>query len=162
MTVWSSSVQFISALSSVQALSHVQLCDPKGCSTPGFLVHYQLLQHAKIHVHRVGNAIQPSHPLSFLTLVGLWNEWGKKPNFYYVKPLNFGYICSSSKPILTHMVAQLGFKPCVWLCQCSRPCSLPCCLQAQEIRLSDKNVLHAQDLVELSMRISHLRFVLIW
>ena len=33
------------------------------CSTPGFPVHYQLLELAQIHVHRVGDAIQPSHPL---------------------------------------------------------------------------------------------------
>ena len=40
------------------------LCNPMDCSTPGFLVHHQLLELAKTHVHRVGDAIQPSHPLS--------------------------------------------------------------------------------------------------
>jgi len=34
------------------------------CSTPGFPVHHQLLELAQTHVHRVGDAIQPSHPLS--------------------------------------------------------------------------------------------------
>ena len=34
------------------------------CSMPGFPVHHQLPQLAQIHVHRVGGAIQPSHPLS--------------------------------------------------------------------------------------------------
>ena len=34
------------------------------CSTPGFSVHHQLLELAQTHFHRVGNAIQPSHPLS--------------------------------------------------------------------------------------------------
>ena len=34
------------------------------CNTPGFLVHHQLPDLAQTHVHRVGNAIQPSHPLS--------------------------------------------------------------------------------------------------
>ena len=33
------------------------------CSTPGFPVHHQLLELAQSHVHRVGDAIQPSHPL---------------------------------------------------------------------------------------------------
>ena len=33
------------------------------CSTPGFPVHYQLLELAQTHVHRVSDAIQPSHPL---------------------------------------------------------------------------------------------------
>ena len=34
------------------------------CSTPGFPVHHQLLDLAQTHVHRVSDAIQPSHPLS--------------------------------------------------------------------------------------------------
>ena len=33
-------------------------------STPGFPVHHQLPEFAQTHVHRVGDAIQPSHPLS--------------------------------------------------------------------------------------------------
>ena len=40
------------------------LCDPMDCSMPGFPVHHQLLELAQTHVHRVGGAIQPSHPLS--------------------------------------------------------------------------------------------------
>ena len=40
------------------------LCDPMDCSTPGFPVHCQLLELAQTHVYRVGDAIQPSHPLS--------------------------------------------------------------------------------------------------
>ena len=34
------------------------------CSTPGFPVHHQLPKPTQIHVHRVGDAIQPSHSLS--------------------------------------------------------------------------------------------------
>ena len=34
------------------------------CSTPGFPVHQQILELAQTHVHQVGDAIQPSHPLS--------------------------------------------------------------------------------------------------
>ena len=34
------------------------------CSTPGLPVHHQLLEFTQTHVHRVGDAIQPSHPLS--------------------------------------------------------------------------------------------------
>ena len=44
------------------------LCDPMDCSTPGFPVHHQLPELAHTHVHRVGDAIQPSHPLSSLLL----------------------------------------------------------------------------------------------
>ena len=35
------------------------------CSTPGLPVHHQLSEFTQTHVHRVGDAIQPSHPLSF-------------------------------------------------------------------------------------------------
>jgi len=51
-------------ISSVQSLSHVQLCNPMDCSMPGFPVHHQLLEFTQTHVHQVGDAIQPSHPLS--------------------------------------------------------------------------------------------------
>ena len=40
------------------------LCDPVDCSMPGFPAHHQLLALTQTHVHRVGDAIQPSHPLS--------------------------------------------------------------------------------------------------
>ena len=39
------------------------LCDPMDCSMPGFPVHHQLLELTQTHVHWVGDAIQPSHPL---------------------------------------------------------------------------------------------------
>ena len=42
------------------AQSCTTLCDPMDCSTPGFPVHHQLLEHTQTHVHRVGDAIQPS------------------------------------------------------------------------------------------------------
>ena len=44
------------------------LCDPMDCSTPGFPVHHHLLEFTQTHVHRVGDAIQPSHPLLSLLL----------------------------------------------------------------------------------------------
>ena len=37
--------------------------DPINCSTPGLHVHHQLPEFTQTHVHRVGNAILPSHPL---------------------------------------------------------------------------------------------------
>ena len=40
------------------------LCNPMDCSTSGFPVHHQFLKLAQTHVHRVSDAIQPSHPLS--------------------------------------------------------------------------------------------------
>ena len=40
------------------------LCDPMDCSTPGLPVHRQLPEFTQTDVHWVGDAIQPSHPLS--------------------------------------------------------------------------------------------------
>jgi len=40
------------------------LYDPMICSTSGLPVHHQLPESTQTHVHRVGDAIQPSHPLS--------------------------------------------------------------------------------------------------
>ena len=40
------------------------LCDPMNCSTPGLPVHHHLPEFTQTHVHRVGDAIQPSHLLS--------------------------------------------------------------------------------------------------
>ena len=40
------------------------LCNPMHCNTPGFPVHHQLPRFTKTHIHQVGDAIQPSHPLS--------------------------------------------------------------------------------------------------
>ena len=46
------------------AQSCLTLSDPVDCSTPGFPVHHQLLELAQTQVHRISDAIQPSHPLS--------------------------------------------------------------------------------------------------
>ena len=46
------------------AQSWMTLCDPMNCSTPGLPVHHQLRELTQIHVHWVGDTIQPSHPLS--------------------------------------------------------------------------------------------------
>ena len=51
------SVQFSSV-----AQSCPTLCDPMNRSMPGLPVHHQLPEFAQIHVHRVSDAIQPSHP----------------------------------------------------------------------------------------------------
>ena len=52
------SVQFSSV-----AQSCLTLCDPMNCSTPGLPVHHQLPEFTQTHVHRVSDAIQPSHYL---------------------------------------------------------------------------------------------------
>ena len=53
------SVQFTSV-----AQSCLTLCDPMNRSTPGLPVHHQLPEFTQSHIHRVSDAIQPSHPLS--------------------------------------------------------------------------------------------------
>ena len=54
--------QFSSVVQSCLTLS-----DPKNCSIPGFSVHHQLPELAQTHVHRVSDAIQPSHSLPSLS-----------------------------------------------------------------------------------------------
>ena len=48
------------------------LCNPIDCSMPGFPVHHQLPELTQTHVHRVSDAIQPSHPLSALLLSSIF------------------------------------------------------------------------------------------
>ena len=64
------SVYELHQFSSVQFSSVTQLCptlcDPMNCSTLGLPIHHQLPGSTQTHVHRVGDAIQPSHPLLLL------------------------------------------------------------------------------------------------
>ena len=53
--LWGLSVQFSGSV--------VTLCNPMNCSTPSLPVHHQHLEFTQIHVNRVGDAFQPSHPL---------------------------------------------------------------------------------------------------
>ena len=59
---------FLSTSHSIQFSSVAQscptLCHPMNRSMPGLPVHHQLLEFTQTHVHLVGDAIQPSHPLS--------------------------------------------------------------------------------------------------
>ena len=78
-------------------------CDPMDCSTPGLPVLQHLQEFSQTHVHRVGDAIQPSYPLSLLSPFafnlsqhqGLSNElvlciwWPKYWNFSFsISPCN--------------------------------------------------------------------------
>ena len=62
----SSAWEACSEFSSV-AQSCLTLCNPMDYSTPGLPVHHQLPELAQTHVHQVGDAIQPFHPLSSLS-----------------------------------------------------------------------------------------------
>ena len=59
---YKASVQF-SSVAQLRATPY----DPMNHSTPGLPVHHQLLEFTQTHVHRVSDAIQPSHPLSSLS-----------------------------------------------------------------------------------------------
>ena len=59
LIAWFSSVQFSSVTQ-----SGLTLCDPMNRSTPGLPIHHQIPVFTQTHVHRISDAIQPSHPLS--------------------------------------------------------------------------------------------------
>ena len=54
----------VSQSASSVAQSCPTLSDPMNLSTPGLPVHHQLPEFTQTHAHQVGDAIQPSHPLS--------------------------------------------------------------------------------------------------
>ena len=56
--LWQNLHQFSSV-----AQSCPTLCGPMDCSMPAFPVHHQLLELTQTHVHQVGDAVQPSHPI---------------------------------------------------------------------------------------------------
>ena len=60
LVIWYSlNIQFSSVAQSCSTL-----CDPMNRSTPSLPVHHKLPEFTQTHVHQVGDAIQPSHPLS--------------------------------------------------------------------------------------------------
>ena len=75
------------SINSVQSLSRVWLCDPMNRSTPGLPIHHQFPEFTQTHVHRVGDAIQPSHPLSSPSLPAL-NLSQHQGLFQWVGPLH--------------------------------------------------------------------------
>ena len=72
------------------AQSYPTLCDPMDCSTPGFLVQHQLPELAQTHVHQVSDAIQPSHPLAFLSppAFSISQRLGSNKRMFSVKNIN--------------------------------------------------------------------------
>ena len=124
------SVQFISVTQSCLAL-----WDPMDCSTRGFPVHHQLLELAQIHVHHVGDAIQPSylifipsHP-TLLLLPSIFPSIGVFSNesvlhIRWPKYWSFSFTISPSNEYLgllsfkTHFSIVFGFLLCVCVCVC--------------------------------------------
>ena len=60
----SAPIPFVTVQFSSVAQSCPTPCDPMNRSTPGLPVHHQLPEFTQTHIHRVSDAIQPSHPLS--------------------------------------------------------------------------------------------------
>ena len=85
----------VSAFSSVAQL-YLTLCDPMDCSRPGIPVHCRFLEFTQTHVHWVGDAIQPSHPLlspsppAFnLFSIRVFSRWPKYWSFNFgISPTN--------------------------------------------------------------------------
>ena len=63
-SVWATREDFLTSSVSSVVRSCPTLCDPMNRSTPGLPVHHWLPEFTQTHVHQVGDAIQPSHPLS--------------------------------------------------------------------------------------------------
>ena len=80
----------------VQSLSLVRLYNPMNCSMPGFPALHYLLELAQTHFHRVGDAIQPSHPLS-----------PPSPPAFNL----FQYQALSQRVSYSHQVTSLGISP---------------------------------------------------
>ena len=64
MRLWITEFRFSSVQFSLVTQSCPTLCNPMNRRMPGLPVHHQLPEFLQIHIHRVSDAIQPSHPLS--------------------------------------------------------------------------------------------------
>ena len=115
-----------SAQFSSVAQSCLTLCDPMDCSTPGLPVHYQLTELTQTHVHWVGDAIQPSHPLSspFLPAFGLSQHQGL---FQWV---------SSSQQVAKELEFQLQHQYFQWLDRLAVQGTLKSLLQHHSLKAS--------------------------
>ena len=70
-----------------------KLCNPMNHSMPGLPVHHQILECTKTHVHRVSDAIQPSHPLSKASIL-----WGSA---FFIVQLSHPYMTTGKTIALT-------------------------------------------------------------
>ena len=110
------SVQFSSVTQSC-----LILCDPMDCSTPGLPVHHQLPEFTQTHVHRLSDAIQPSHPLSspsppafkfFSSESALHIRWQKYWSFSFsISPSNkYSGLISFRMDWLDHLMSKGFFR----------------------------------------------------
>ena len=98
---------FISVQFSSVAQSCLTLCNPMDCSTPGLPIHHQFPEFTQAHLHWVGDAIQPSHPLS--------SPFSPAPNPSQHQSL-FKWVTSSHQvaKVLEFQLQHLSFQ---WICR---------------------------------------------
>ena len=77
-------------------------CNPIDCSTPGFPVHHQLLEPTQTYFHRIGDAIQPSHPLTSIPVSSCLQSFPASGLFQWV---------SSSYQVARVLELQLSNSP---------------------------------------------------
>ena len=84
--------------------SYLTLCDLMDCSMPGLPVQHQLPEFAQTHVHQVGDAIQPSHPLL-----------SRSPALTLSQHQGLSQCISSSHQVTKIMVFQLQHQSFQWI-----------------------------------------------
>ena len=97
--------------------SCLTLCDPMDCNTPGLLLLNQLPELAQTHVHRVGDVIPPSHPLSptFSSCLQSFPATGSFPMNQFFTSGGQSIAVSASAPSVLPMNTQ-GWSPLGWTC----------------------------------------------
>ena len=112
------------------------LCDSMNCSTPGLPVHHHLLEFAQTQVHRVGDAIQPSNPLSLASafslshstsngLLTLMSSSFSLQGFFY-NTATYGILLTSDLVILLPRFLRASLVPAEY-CRSPQKASLRAC-----------------------------------
>ena len=131
----------LASISSVQSLSSAQLCDPMNRSTPGLPAHHLHPKSTQTRIHWVGDAIQPSHPLSSPSspALSLSQHQGKISNESALhigvpKYWSFSFNISPSNG-LNNIWAK------IWVLQKSRSCGTLCRWKVENshTEINDKN-----------------------
>ena len=107
------SISVLSVQFSSVAQSCPTLCDPMNRSTPGLPVHHQLPEFSQTHVHRVSDAVQPSHPLASPSPL----VWSKIPLLEEAESESPRGACTTIFSIVLFTVASI-WKPrtiCQWM-----------------------------------------------
>ena len=92
--------------------SCLTLCDPMNRSTPGIPVHHQLPEFTQTHVHRVSDAIQPSHPLSSPSPPAQTNLQG----YLYKYPERVAFVVIVKMLLVIDNVIDIAFLMVVIIC----------------------------------------------